>query len=300
MADTMRMHPWLRLPTRKRKSPSPLDPAVPSTSASTSYPHYYSHSTNRLPSFSRTENTDTDVEELSSATPPPAPKRRRCDNLEHGFSQLSIVGGVPSSSVWPGSTSPDGVERHPIITEPEDEPIDIEIDVDGPGVGGETEDRGWFEPEKDRTSRLTVCSPLRAYTHSNANYDAGIVITRLDSLSDSDTECPKPPSNTLAASDVGGVDPVSVSISPALLDRLKSQQQNFGLPGLLQGPSSSPANSSLNLLQSDESKAVVLFKPLNVPPHPVINEPPSEEEDEEIGTGGFVEEDADMMDVEVL
>lgn len=95
-------------------------------------------------------------------------------------------------------------------------------------------------------------------------------------------------------------DPVSVTISPALLDRLKSQHQTFGIPGLLQGPSP----------KADDAKALVLFKPLTISPQPTADTSHVEEEqDLKVVTktdrtciNGVSSnlEDADMMDIEML
>jgi len=211
------------------------------------------------PSYARTNSPPSVHEELL-----PAPKRRRCDVLERGLAQLSLgiaplvsntnnAFGHGPTNAFGGAYTQNATwsipAEQPIVTEPEDVPI-------------EDADSEWYEPEKDR-----------------------IVITKLH---DSPLSQSSPLPNTSSSSTNGTPDPVSVTISPALLDRLKSQHQNFGIPGLLQGP---PPR------QPDESRALVLFKPLSIPPssdpEPVIQEP----EDEE---GKGVQEDTDMMDVEML
>ena len=90
MASTLHMHPWYRLPTGlKRKTSLEFDPS-PSNQGQ------------------KTQFTTLGERETS---PMPKSKRRRCDNLEHGFSQLSL-----SPSVIPQPTSPSSVPSIPFDT----------------------------------------------------------------------------------------------------------------------------------------------------------------------------------------
>ncbi|KAH8083819.1 hypothetical protein BXZ70DRAFT_577383 [Cristinia sonorae] len=252
MAGTMHMHhPWFRLPTLKRKSA-----------------YIYDDTDSRHnPSYAPIVDEGT----FQYDEPLGPSKRRRCEALERGLAQLSLAHPFPQQAapapaplswntpVAPTLTSEVSVERHSIVTEPEDIPIECDQDVEP----------SWYEPEKDR-----------------------IIITKLDDEDDDQTHpslTSKHPIEPLAE-----VDPTSVSISPALLDRLKSQHQNFGIPGLLQGPPPSRPPPS----PADESKALVLFKPLAIPAQPTIHEPEQDDNEEEVVSAP--PEDADMMDVEML
>lgn len=144
MADTVRMHPWFRLPTLKRKS---------------TYIYHEDDSHLAQPNTNSPPN-ELAVQQQEGLLLPP-PKRRRCDVLERGLAQLSIAppdafetpstGASIASGGWdtvPAYISPVSLERHPIVTEPEETPIECD------------QEESWFEPEKDRTS--LSCS-LRAH-----------------------------------------------------------------------------------------------------------------------------------------
>ncbi|THH30946.1 hypothetical protein EUX98_g3267 [Antrodiella citrinella] len=241
MTETVaRMHPWFRMPSLKRKNA-----------------YIYS-------------DPDIDSPTTSRPEPLPAPKRRRCDDLERGLAQLSIAPTYSTPSAAnanafpaPAYSSWNTSDVQAIVTEPEDTPIEC--------------DDEWFEPEKDRTSPSpSHPPPSRTSPPLPPSAPSGIVITKLAPDEPIHMSPPPPP------------DPVSVTISPALLDRLKSHHQTFGIPGLLQGPPP----------RADDSRALVLFKPLKIEPpsqpEPVIHEPEEEKADV------VQEEDADMMDVEML
>ncbi|KAH9949610.1 hypothetical protein B0H21DRAFT_881798 [Amylocystis lapponica] len=222
------MHPWFRMPSLKRKSSFAED-------------------------LSSREATSQSY--LASR-----PKRRRCENLEHGIAQLSLnaavdasmAGWVPVASLStplppgpsPPFTAPPLSPQPPQTRAPWDAapPMHAALDArSSPAAAPEVADvdvpmkgPSWYEVEKDRTSPSAALALSPAHVRTERGR-AGIVVTDLDD-SDSDEPAPAP----------SGA-PGSMVVSPAVLDRLARLPR--GLPA---SPASDPG----------ASKALVLFRPL--------------------------------------
>ncbi|KAK7692675.1 hypothetical protein QCA50_004308 [Cerrena zonata] len=237
MASALHMHPWYRLPTLKRKTSLEYDSDLVLQGLKSPLSH------------SSSSTVERDMASL------PKPKRRRCDNLEHGFSQLSLTPSValqtPSVPPVASSSTPysqphasgsfsdasyntNFVPTNVNFTSHEAEmhyPVQIPS-ADIPPAPVDNVGYSWYEPEKDR-----------------------IVIT---DLGPSPPSTPPPPSETRRTEDDTDEPPLHISLPSFLLKRLNNRQSD-SLPPL--------HNSG-----SDPSKALVLFRPLSIP---TVEEPPS-------------------------
>ncbi|CAL1707021.1 unnamed protein product [Somion occarium] len=256
MTSALYMHPWYKMPTLKRKGSFEFD---------------FDHACQ--PHQAGVENLRD--RELASG---PRVKRRRCDNLENGFSQLSLnptaVGAVvqpqtqhlwgvpysanpsynafgstqsqpqpPSSgvdSVLTG-TAPDAPSLATSASGPLPPAIHEYTSISPPDISPtaiDTEEYSWYEPEKDLITNLNTTEP-----------DAS----------------PSPSSPTGAGRTGGDDDEDSLRVTlPASLLRRLNNRDDVNLPSLLR-----------EAPDSDPSKALVLFRPLTLP---------SAEEKEEEGT----------------
>ncbi|THH15471.1 hypothetical protein EW146_g5011 [Bondarzewia mesenterica] len=209
----------------------------------------------KMPSLKRKHSTEDDADSSSSSSSPTLvprvahlPKRRRCSPLERGFAGLTlnnynfVVASVPDITIQeegyfaPPSSVPDvyaptrafppPISGSSMDTEmaspcsssaatpvPVSYPSQVESPADTTAPDIRMHSSSWYEPEKDR-----------------------IVITDLDGSSSSDED---------ENEDKGKADAPLV-VSPAVLDRLKQQQQSL-----------SPFSPE------GQSMALVLFRPLD-------------------------------------
>ncbi|KAH9831213.1 uncharacterized protein C8Q71DRAFT_783252 [Rhodofomes roseus] len=234
-------HPWFREPSLKRKT---------------------------------LEDDDISVVEFPQTRPvAPRPKRRRCDNIEHGLAQMTlnhpVVSSPPAEPQFVPLVEPpyalqyaysESTAHAPSVQEVPSSPrplfsmgfpsrVVLPGSVEEPASPEQTRDipdvrmkiPSWYEPEKDR-----------------------IVITDLEDSDTDDQEETQGPN-----ADAG------YTVSSALLDRLPIHAPSLPLP---------------NLSDSDSRKALVLFRPLVVP-SAVETEPEESSEDD-------VEPDVPTMDLD--
>lgn len=233
--------------------------------------HPSAHPWFREPSLKRKTLEDDDISVVEFPEPRPIasrPKRRRCDNIEHGLAQMtlnrtSVSPPPPPSGFRPIVELPSEVQvPHPTAyTEPSStvyapfvqetlrtpgfipgvcSPVVLPGSVEEPNSPEEALEEvqdvrmkipHWYEPEKDRTYLLAL--PHRTLPSPRP---AGIVITDLE---DSDTEAEETKLSTPET---------EYTVSSALLDRL---------------PIHAPSLPSL--AEPDNNKALVLFRPLAIP-----------------------------------
>lgn len=147
----------------------------------------------------------------------PSPKRPRC-NLEHTLSNLSLNNTLPPAPPSP----PPAID----VSELPDDiiPVDAQLpdNVEEPIHDVKMKRSTWYEPEPDR-------KPLPCPAQARAHRSIGIVVTDLDS-----------------SDDEGDEQDTALSISPALIDRIRSRQLVSSLP--------TPA-----------THALVLYRPLPIP-----------------------------------
>lgn len=228
------------------------------------------------------EDSDADYPP-SRASSPPSAKRRRCSTLERGLANLVLDFNATQpisilelpNPVQPTSnaSTPSAMDISPYPTPtPSPSPAIIypsSVEEYSPS-DHEIKMKSWYEPEKDRKSTPAHTDLPRSFVSSLS----GIVVTDLDS-SDSEVDDDENSGN-------------DITISPALLERFKSRP--------LRGPEPLIGGTRL----PDESKALVLFKPLIVGPFPtqgIVEEPLDEERESTSGSETETEMDSTAMSV---
>lgn len=174
----------------------------------------------------------------------PSPKRPRC-NLEHTLSNLSLNSTAPPAPPSPPPTIDVSELPDDII------PVDAQLpdNVEEPIHDVKMKRSTWYEPEPDR-------KPLPCPAQARPHRSAGIVVTDLDSSDDEDDE-----------------QDTTLSISPALIDRIRSRQLVSSLP-------------------TPTTHALVLYRPLPIPEKPAEQQQAQPEPEPE------PPRDDDAMDVE--
>ncbi|KAI0081868.1 hypothetical protein K474DRAFT_1655731 [Panus rudis PR-1116 ss-1] len=132
----------------------------------------------RNPSLKRKGSYTVDSPDIATFETSPRTKRRRCDNLEHGFAQMTLnpAAIVPPVQQQPlfMQTSPFGSNPPPFqplggtvnlngtsippaadtTVQPTDVPSPVPVDIDPPSPRSKTSVPSWYEPQKDRKSLL--------------------------------------------------------------------------------------------------------------------------------------------------